>query len=354
MGAEATAVVTDSARGSFTTHANYIRAFAVLAGNQTWPPLTIQQRLQALGQTVMGLVSIGDKPPGAIDLNQVRASLANAWGTELLLGLAGHLGFQDDLVRLTNNWAVVQCYYITYHATQAYSVAKGKARPDSHTKTQKEFASHWIRRPIQAAPWTLGLTQTGFVNIPAGRVLNTDIHPWFACDGHSAWDLAGKALKSTREAWIEEAIRKERRARQSANRKQWQAAEQARVQAGKLPRSEPTISLPRLTPAEKAAVANGVRCSGLIDYFYRLRIKTHYEDSSMFTDGPRDDQISSKVHQDLTYLAAATLLLHELHVGKLVGKATLLGWVDQWLTAHLPDGMPIGLAQRSQTLHATL
>lgn len=271
-----------------------------------------------------------------------------------MLGLAGHLGFQDDLVRLTNNWAVVQCYYVTYHATQAYSVAKGQARPDSHTKTQNEFASRWIRRPIQAAPWTLGLTQTGFVNAPAGRVISTGIHPWSACNGHSAWDLAGKALESTREAWIDDAVLKERRTRQTRNRQRWRTAEQARVAAGKPPRPEPAFSLPRLTPTEKAGVANGVRCSGFIDYLYRLRIKTNYKDSSMFTDGPPDNQISSQVHQDLTYLAAATLLLHELHVGRLVGKPTLLGWVDQWLTTHLPVGMSIGLAQRRQTLDATL
>lgn len=346
--------MTDGPSGRFRTHANYIRALSVLAGDQVWPPLTVPQRLTNLAARTAQLASMSDPPPANQNLAQVQSSLENAWGTELLLGLAGHFGFTDDVVRLTNNWAVVQGYYVTYHATQAYSGAKGQPRPDSHPKTQNEFGTRWLQRPLQLPPWTLGASANGFANVPAGSVIDTSVHAWSACNAVSAWNLAGKAFESTRNAWIDEAVARARAKLQSQDRKTWREAERIRVAAGKPPRAEPRFALPRLTPTDRTSVANGTRPSGLIDYLYRLRIKTNYEDSSMFTDGPDDDLISSQVHRDLTYLAASTLLVHELHVGRLVGKGTLLGWVDAWLGAHLPAGMGLGLALRRSVIDATI
>lgn len=346
--------MTESATGRFRTHANYIRALAVLAGDQVWPIVSVPQRLSALATGTAQLSSMADSAPATQDLAQVRSSLENAWGTELLLGLAGHFGFTDDVVRLTNNWAVVQAYYVTYHATQAYSGAKGQPRPDSHPKTQNEFGTRWLHRPLQLPPWTLAASANGFANVPAGSVIDTSVHAWSACNAVSAWNLAGKAFESTRNAWIDESVARARAKLQSQNRKSWRDTERVRMAAGKPSRAEPPFALPRLTPTDRTSITNSMRPSGLIDYLYRLRIKTNYEDSSMFTDGPDDDVVSSQVHRDLTYLAASTLLVHELHVGRLVGKGTLLGWVDAWLAAHLPTGMTIGLAQRRHALDATL
>lgn len=346
--------MTDSPVGRFKTHANYIRALAVLAGNQVWPMQSVPQCLNALAVRTFRLPSMADPTPATQNLAQIRSSLENAWGTELLLGLAGHFGFADDLVRLTNNWAVVQTYYVAYHATQAYSGAKGQPRPDSHPKTQNEFGARWLQRPIELAPWTFGATHGGFTNVPTGTVVDTSIHGWSACNAVSAWGLAGKAFESTRNGWIDEAVARQRAKLQSQNRKVWREKEATRLAAGKAPRTEPKFPLPRLSAPDRASIASGMRPAGFIDYLYRLRIKTNYEDSSMFTDGPDDAVISGQVHSDLTYLATSTLLVHELHIGRLVGKATLLGWVDQWLTAHLPTGMVIGLAGRRHTLDATL
>lgn len=49
-----------------------------------------------------------DLHPGETpDLDQARASLNNAWGTELLLAFGGEVAPDDELVRLMKNWAVV-------------------------------------------------------------------------------------------------------------------------------------------------------------------------------------------------------------------------------------------------------
>lgn len=315
----------------------------------------MQKRLSSLAQTASALSSMSDPPPASQDRRQIQASLQNAWGTELLLGLAGHFKFSDDLVRITNNWAVVQAYYVTYHATQAYSVAKGQRRPDSHPKTQREFGSRWIDRPLALAPWTFGVGPNGFINVPPTIQINTSLHPWSDCSSENAWSLVGKAFDSTRGAALADSRDRRRTELQKANRKAWHDEERKRREAGKRSRKEPHFSRPRLSPQEQAAIDQGMRPFGLIDYLYRLRIRTNYEDASMFTDGPEEDStISARVHGDLTYLSAATLIVHELHIGRLVGKKAFVDWVDRWMQAHMPSGMKIGLAMRRDILDSTI
>jgi hypothetical protein len=44
-------------------------------------------------------------------------------GTELLLSLGSEYASEDEFVRIANNWAAVQAYYVTYHAFQAAQAA---------------------------------------------------------------------------------------------------------------------------------------------------------------------------------------------------------------------------------------
>ncbi len=75
---------------------------------------------------------------------------------------------------------------------------------------------------------------------------------------------------------------------------------------------------------------------GLIHYLYRLRIKTNYVNSAMFTDGPDDESSFALVQRDLRYIAASTLLVNELHVAQLVGAAKVRKWADDWLASNAP------------------
>jgi len=47
------------------------------------------------------------------------------------------------------------------------------------------------------------------------------------------------------------------------------------------------------------------------------------------------------------------MLTHELHVGAIVGKARLLGWVDDWVARHAPE-RNIGLGLRHSLLESHL
>jgi hypothetical protein len=336
---------------AFRSHANYIRAFAMLCS----VPYADQPGLHApLDQVLARLAPVAAAAPSLIlppgvepDRDQARASLINAWGTELLLAFGGEVAREDELVRLMNNWAVVQAYYAAYHAIQALIVTRGNPRPESHPKTQNQFADMWTSRTLQLPPWSLAACDEGWTN--PSREIDGDIHPWSGCDTHNCWDLAAKVMRTTRDEKVRDAESKARDRKQKEQRKVWMAEEQTRLAAGKRARKEPRFSRPRLTTDEKHQLNKRVRACTVLDYLYRLRVKANYEDASMFVAGPEDETSSLTVHSDLVGLTSSTLLVHELHIGAGVGKATLLAWVDEWLGRNTA-GTSIGLGLRRDLL----
>lgn len=222
-------------------------------------------------------------------------------------------------MRLANNRAVVQAYYVVYHATQALAVGKGFPRPDSHPKTQNQYVSFWIKRPLDLSPWTLGADDTGWANCPPTRSIDSSIHGWSGCSPATQLSLAAKAFRTTRDDAVDDAVNRLRDRLRTDRRKKWEAEESARLAAGKKARAEPKWRRPQLSAAERSTASGKVPPHGLIHYLYRLRIKTNYVDSAMFTDGPTDESSSALVQWDLRYIAGSTLLVHELHIAQLVG-----------------------------------
>jgi hypothetical protein len=336
----------------FRTHSQYIHAFALLCRT----PYT-RGRVADAPDWARDLKLLTDEFKAVFTspvnstprLSQVRASLRNAWGTELLLGLSGEIASEDELMRLTNNWAVVQAYYCTYHATQALLGAIGRQRPTSHPATQRQFADLWADQNIDLPPWSLGAIDGAFRNAPTG--IDDSIHPWTACSPATCWDLAGKALRTTRNEAVVDSKSQKRDQKRRDLRRAWRDTEKERLAKGRQPRREPTFPKPRLTPTEHRRVKGQVRTHTVIDYLYRLRLKTNYKDPEMFTDGPDDDNISRVVNRDLHFLSSSTLLVHELRIRQYVGKVTLMEWVDDWLR-HGPARSGIGLAQRRALLVA--
>jgi len=329
-------------KGSFTTHANYLRAFATLCG---YHPLAAKRSdvLPKLATRARRVLPGG--PPGrGLPLDAIRRSLVNAWGTELILALSGQYATEDELVRLVNNWGAVQAYYAVYHATQALALARGMPRPESHPKTQRIFLDCWATRPLEPLGFTVGPEglRCGLNAVPMG-----DVHAWTGCTPQTAWNIAGLALRTTREDALHETMRSKREQKRSAMRKAWREEEATRVAAGKRPRHEPQFPLPHLTVAEKEQVQRNTRAYGLIDYLYRLRIKTNYEDARMFLDGPVDSVSSGQVHRDLRRLVEGALLATELHVRERVGATSFGEWVRDWVDTKTPHDVQLGLAART-------
>lgn len=343
---------------SFRSHANYIDAFATLCrspyhSNASPFGPDLANDLTPLASAIAAAPSIGSGAGPSIDTAQVQRSLANAWGTELILGFGGTLGLEDELTRFMNNWAVVQAYYVTYHAAQALIVSRGGARPQSHSATQNQFSDFWSARTLDLPPWSVSAVSAGFRNTAlAAGPIDPSIHVWTACTPTNCWDLACKVLNSTREEARKVRERDARHRKRSAALKAWREEEKERAAKGRGPRSNPPQQLPRLSAAEKQDLDNSLRGFTLMDYLYRLRIKTNYVDADMFVEGPPDTAVSVSVHKNLEAISSSTMLAHEIHVGVLVGKAQMLGWVDQWLGRNARGDL--GLARRKELLESSL
>lgn len=189
-------LVDSEATKSFRSHANYLHAFALIVRGGFL--VTSAEALERVAGEVAA--TTWARPGERADEPVLRGCLTRAWSTELLLALGAAVAGEDELLRLTNSWAVVQAYYAAYGATQALLVAEGKPRPQTHPKTQAQAVDLWVTRATELAPWSLAMAtpgrrpagDDGAINGP-GRSLR-DVHPWSGCDPQSCWDIAGKAL----------------------------------------------------------------------------------------------------------------------------------------------------------------
>lgn len=333
---------------SFKTHSNYIRAFSLLV----YDPISSRLRnmYACLKDRILESNALPPTRNTSIDLAQIRSRLHAAWGTEALLLMTRRIVNEEELLRLSNNWSCIQVYYIFYHCTQALHVAKRHPRPESHPRTQNIFNDYWAARSIILSPWSLAYGGSGTINAPPGIVPDISIHSWTACVGNNIWSLASKALMTTRREALEEKYREKREFKRRQNRQAWIQGENDRFARGREAREQACFILPRLTNSEKERVNESLRSYTIMDYLYRLRLKTNYEDSSMFSDGPEDNNNSRFIRDALCRIANGTLFLHELAIRNLVGRESFLTWIDEWVERNTPQNTTHGLGLRRRYL----
>jgi hypothetical protein len=336
--------------GSFLSHSNYIRAFTMLAGFRILGP-RIPKVLANLADKVRLLEAYQQIPRTTKpDLKTLRKILANAWGTETILALSARFAEEDELIRITNTLGVVQLYYCCYHSIQALEVAKGNQRPTSHPKTQNLFTAHWVDHNLSLPPWSFGLNHKGFRNVARETEIDGSIHAWTNCTLENYWSIAAKALVSTRRDILKQATKKKRLDLQRIRVKEWKDLQQARIAAGKKPLVAKPIPLSLLSTEQKRKLDLGIGSCSFMDYLWRLRVKANYEDATMFTEGPPHEGASRLVLANLIKLSAASLLVHELFIGKYLGKDVLLDLADEWVRRNLPAAANFGLALRRDLL----
>lgn len=329
---------------SFRTHSNYLRAISSIVLGQT--SFTATNPYEGIARQIASSGLIKEKLRNNFDMDQARICLQSAWGTEALLLMTGEVFREEEAIRLSNNWLTIQTYYVMYHCAQALHVAQGHPRPDSHPKTQSAFHNQWATRPGLLHPWTFAYGPLGPVNLPPDVDIDFNIHPWKACEGNNIWSLYAKALKTTRRDDLLGKNRTLRERKKQALKRSWEAEEANRLSQGRKPRKQPSFPLPQLTSEEKMLSDEGTRAFTLIDYIYRLRIKTNYEDSNMFTDGPEDIYQSAAVRSAFCNIASNTLFLYENAIKAIVGRPQLMKWVVSWIERNLPSGSVHGIAGR--------
>ncbi len=333
-----------SPKNSFITHSNYIRAFDYLLVDRN--SLASPQFYSELYRRVISSNVLPQNKGKDLDKKQVHKSMHNAWGTEFLLLSSKQFISEDEMIRLSNNWNCIQMYYVLYHCTQALGAAKGQQRPNSHQKTQSAFATLWAKRSYSVHPWSLAYGPDGPINIPEMIRIDDSIHSWSAFTEDQEWSIALKSLRTTREEVYEEKIKEKRQLKRRDKKLKWEAEESARIATGKRARKKPKFRLPLLTQSEKDVINEKLRPFTIMDYLYRLRIKTNYEDANMFTDGPEHKSESESIRECLCRLASATLFLHELMLCRIIGNEEFNRWVKNWTDTNLPKGMKDGLYKR--------
>ena len=304
-------------RGAFIAHSNYLLAFDLLirANDSGGNPFFARphQVLTSIVDAVRASSSFGSLRPQAsgVAFPALRSALRNAWGTELLL-LSTERSAEDDLIGVANNWAVVQAYYACYHFVQALAVARRQPTPTTHAKLRQHYSMAWVTQSV-LSPWSLGWQSNSCKNLPAERDVQP-VHVWSTCDADSSWDFAAQALRTTREEQLKDRASEERQRRKTSKRKQWEQEEQARVAGGSRPRKRPRFPRPNLSRTDRESLDAGFRPTTLLDYLYRLRLRSNYEDSTMFTDGPETPSESRQVHGSLCRITSATAFIHELYI----------------------------------------
>ena len=335
---------------SFKTHSNYIRAFATLIGSDTRVASVPSYAALARKAIESGCLPNGPKFP--VDSDQVLTSLRNAWGTECLMNMGAHFIDEPELTSLSNNWSAVQTYYVLYHSTQALAVAKGYKRQTSHSKTQRTFHSLWADRNTCLEPWTLSYGADGVRNIPGDINLDDGIHSWTSCTSDTAWSLACKALRTTRDEKFPYALDNARNKKKTEKLRILQQETTARVKQGKRPKKTPSLTRVTLSRTEKLQVHQKLPPTTIIDYLYRLRIRSNYVDSNMFTDGPQNDSASPQVRDDFNTIAGGSLLIVELAVGNIVGHDLLLNCMKEWVSTNASNYDILAICHRLQTYAA--
>ena len=297
--------MTKSSSRVFRTHSNYISAISYVAldGNLS----DEAEGLKLLSSKLMDSGWYMFLKPDKADRSQLHRSINNAWGLEALYKMSDVFISEDDLTRLSNNWCVVQCYYIFYYLTQVIAICEGYKKPLSHAQVQRTYYSIMSKKPWFISPWSLWYDQKGSQNTPPGFRPDNSIHAWRRVDDSTSLNLVLKALRTTREEYVNEAItrRKERLSGENAGK---------------------TI---RLSQKQKNQSEARVRPATLISYLYRIKRNTLYERSSMLSTGPENFTQSKQFRWHVRRIIDTTLLIAEMLVSETIGEELFNKWCSE-------------------------
>jgi hypothetical protein len=328
--------------GAFRTHQHYLEAFALLATRGQFRLSEAYKDIKANFDNTVNPTNIGQNIKSR---DQVRHSLENAWGTELLLLLSHRFLKTDEIVRISNNWNVIQGYYAIYHATQALLIGRGFIRPETHPKTQTMFLDIWGHLPKEYAPWSLTYGYRGCNQSEIN--VDTSIHAWTSVGKSNCWSIACKALQTTREDALKDRMKQERDEKRKKNRKEWMEKQNIGKTTKREQQKEPRFPLPQLTSKEKLRIFEKIRNYTLLDYFYRLRIHSNYLDSEMFTDGPVEEHESTDVRVSIIRIVSTSIYASELMLCKSQDDRNILkDWATTWSKKNIPKTMPFGVIER--------
>jgi hypothetical protein len=342
------------AEGSFRGNLRYLQAWhqaAVASFARGANPGQVTAAVaEGITNACHGDPALGKVQRKAIAIDPVQTFLINAWGTELLLVLQEDLARSKEdwhVIALANQWAVVQSYYAIENATVALVLAQGNVKPDSHEKTRAAYAERWQGKPY--GPFAVVSGRGGLDHLPNAMKVE-QVHILENVGERNCWGFIDMCLRTTRADMLNERFADARARKRSSRLKAWGEEENERLGRGRKPRKKPVLPLPRLLPSEKQAIEARVRPTSFIDYLYRLRIRSNYVDTKMFTEGPGTDFEAVQMHRYLSQLVGWNLLIIEAWIRRYVGANSFAAMMDAWLTHKVAATAPGGIVARRASL----
>jgi len=222
-----------------------------------------------------------------LDLTWINRWLKIAWNTEYLIN-AGPA--QIDLIRINNQWLPIKAYYCIYSASEAYTYALNKIKSGSHAKARKVLTEYFERTKIK--PWNFICDGTSsnitFKNFPSIQNLPSNLQQ----KSIVPHEMLATCLRAEHKHRIKENFIK-------------------RVKVYKKDFNPGFTSL--------------------LNFFYRLRIKSNYRDIDLFITAASDD-IIIEFADSLKKIVFWFLLLTEIYLVRRCKKRTILAMVDDYLT----------------------
>jgi len=274
------------------TYVNYVEAF-LLAARKQEDLIEQQAELSAFQKLCRGLAI----------LDQLKRPLYRSWLTVSAMNVFTRADLADSAA-IANFWAPVQAYYAIHGAGMAALVALGTDAPHDHRAFRAALVQQVVRRLF---PRPFSITCQGMVVKPRSGVHfeNTAVtldealqehnlrNPWF----NNPEALVAKALMTTRRHLLEDLLAKVRTQDVAPGRKRR-----------------------NISPAKRSRIADKLQPTSIVDFLYRFRKRTNYDDPRMFIHGQGDSREAHAHYRRLYSLTTVLVKLFEKIVEKKVGQ----------------------------------
>lgn len=236
---------------------------------------------------VLSALGLGMSKLSRFDMAVLKRFLFIGWNTEYLCNLNNDR--EPEILKVNNHWKPIQAYYAVYSIGEALAHCIDGHNPESHAGCLKKLNTFLVEH-AKIEPWAFayrGTRRAGFqpINLPSdARVLNV-----LSRSAVRPVDMLASCLKAEHDNLIDE------------------------------------FKLRHLTKSEKAA---GKRkqykrdhdpgYTTILDFLYRLRIKSSYKDVEIFIAEAPDDFIKG-FSDNLSFMVNSTALLFESIIARRIG-----------------------------------
>jgi len=280
---KSTGIPSKGADFSFETYRYYVQCFVKII-NTLYP--SDQALIEEISQKTKHLQGFK-----RYDRNWVARFLKNAWNTEFVLNF--HLVDDPELARINNQWLPIQTYYLVYSAGEAVSYLLDGNRAGSHRACLKKLNNFLVNLGVM--PWNLmymGLKgKKSNEHVPKNFPPDIEVPHNLARIGISPIQMICKCLKAEHKNRVNDEFGKVK---------------------GKF----------------KYAFDPGY--TSLLNFLYRLRIKSNYEEIDIFL-AQAPDGLIMEFGKNMASLGFKTLILFEIITMKKIGKSDFNSIVNEYL-----------------------